>query len=205
MAAAIWLTAPEAVDCWSAGWTCCATCAIPSRRICSASSRFCWAPLTSSGTSSPPARLSWFSALSRAPSTRRGRAAATPGGAATAPCRPPLSLRRRRLSATLVNFVEERQAGPSLLGGLRGSAVLPHVPEEWRRGKPHAALKSLLMGTRPSPSSSQPTERVAPGDEHSSVEQQTPVRIEDRRARRHREPPRGPLILNRYQLHRRLG
>ena len=61
------------------------------------------------------------------------------------------------------------------------------------------------MGTRPSPSSSQPTERVAPGDEHSSVEQHTPVRIEDRRARRRREPPRGPLILNRYQLHRRLG
>jgi serine/threonine protein kinase len=73
------------------------------------------------------------------------------------------------------------------------------------------------MGTRSSPSSREPTEQTAPfdpaqrreGDSSEGTHDDrghTPVRIEDRRARRRRaDTAGGPVILNRYRLHRRLG
>ena len=75
------------------------------------------------------------------------------------------------------------------------------------------------MGTRPSPYSREPTEKTTPvdptqtGDEGTIGGTQddrghTPVRIEDRRARRARTAPAeggGPVVLDRYRLHRRLG
>src|SRR5205807_4570447 len=66
--------------------------------------------------------------LGRGPSSRSRGLAPASGRASSTPHRPPLSLRLRRLNARLINFVEERQLGRSLLQGL-GAAVLPHDAE----------------------------------------------------------------------------
>jgi serine/threonine protein kinase len=75
------------------------------------------------------------------------------------------------------------------------------------------------MATRPSPASSQPTEPIGPVDptlrkhersrdptETAQIEDGDGVRVEDRRERRHRAVHAGgPVVLDRYRLHRRLG
>jgi hypothetical protein len=70
------------------------------------------------------------------------------------------------------------------------------------------------MGTRASPSSSQPTEQIASFDVAAGQEQPTAptepraagtVRIQDRRARRREDSGSARVVLGRYRLHRRLG